>query len=825
MGSGHGGFEQPSRPQSATANTSTPMSQSQQAFPARSVERSHGHESKPRLSKEQSHVLETAFQQCHKPSTNVKKGFSKKLGLPAQKVNNWFQNRRAKQKQYQKKQQSQNPFYGHLQFSGHPLQDSSYIDAAFYHVVPSSQNQAHSHSRATIHPGTAPFSASEYANSLNASQSHNNLSTTNGQLNSNSVQSSPHHDSGLGGIFTGLTDPVGDGQNADLSGLATLMKGFNPHETIIDEANPSSQPQLGRIRNAGLGMNTAQQDMFSQSPGMRMPISAATTSNTRMPVLPGTWNLGENGIVSDFSEEANKANEPQPSYLASEANLRQQTNMNDMKISTNITAPGFMSQFSQAQPPQLLEPTSSIPQSSLADTPSRAGSTAETSSYCSSAAEMFQEPFNDETSPCDGRIPTPASATSHASGSLANRRRRKPAALGPAALGPAAYRSTSYTSGAPSSPRTGAAGLSDANLRRVQSSSVVSPRIQKISSVSAQRSPLRMSFTDVTTSPKLSRQVSNQSGGSAAVKESTENQMAPTTPISEAYPANQGGQDVNAFGDPSEPASLAHNNVGENPDQIWQRMPDTAVTSESAFWSNMPSTADTLPSYASPPYTPMNHSHMTHLDFFKANMHSNQAESILLRGPENGNSGLHSAPPHQQGFHFQPGLGHVDTSIPPVHNPITTGSVGSVSNIRGSSPNDNGAGMMLPNQQPWDSNAQFMHQVDPAHNFNFHMTQALQSGLNGHCGLPMHKHQMGPKLNLSNETPSHFSPHGTIMGHLRSASGPVGRGQDLQVHHYNPPRPADPSVLPPRQKFSEQPREFNFENKGPEHFSLTESPH
>ena len=84
---GRVGLERPSRPQSASADTSTPLSQSQEAFPTRVVERSHGHESKPRLSKEQSHVLETAFQQCHKPSTNVKKSFSKKLNLPAQKVN------------------------------------------------------------------------------------------------------------------------------------------------------------------------------------------------------------------------------------------------------------------------------------------------------------------------------------------------------------------------------------------------------------------------------------------------------------------------------------------------------------------------------------------------------------------------------------------------------------------------------------------------------------------------------------------------------------------------------------------------------------------
>ena len=674
-----------------------------------------------------------------------------------------------------------------------------------------------------------PFSSPEYGSSLNALQRHNDLTTANGQLMSHSVQGSPQNESGIGGIFTGLTDAVGDGQNADPSGLATLMKGFHPHQSMMGEANPSNQPQLGHVRNlnAGLGLHTAQESMFSQSSGVGMPIPATTTPSTKMPGMSSTWIIGENGNVSDFSEEASTVKEPQPSYLGSGTSLRQQPSMSDMKIPANVPNPTFMAHLSQAQAPQLLEPTSSVPQPSLADSSSRGGSTAETSSYCGSAAEIFQDSFTSEASQCERRIPTPASATSHTSGSLANRRRRKPAALGTAALGPAAYRSTSYTSGAPSSPRSGTAGLSDANLRRVQSSSVVSPRIQKIGSISAQRSPLRMSFADVSASPKLSRQVSNQSGGSAVVKEATEIQMAPTTPISEAYPANHGGQDVHSFGDHFEPASLAHNsNVGENPEQIWRRMPDTAVTSESAFWSNMPSTADTLHSYASPPYTPMHNSQMTHLDFLKANMHSSQAENILFPSAESGNCGLHSAPPHQQGFQFQPGLGHVGTNVPPVHNPITTGSVGSVSNIQASTSNENGAGMMLPNQQPWDQSEQFMHQVHSTHNFNSHMTQALQSGLIGHCVLPMEKHQTGSKLNSSDENQTHFSPHGphsAIMGHLRSASGPVGRGRDLQVHHYNPPKPAEASLLPRRQKFSEQPREFNFENKGPEHFNPAES--
>ncbi|CBX92761.1 hypothetical protein LEMA_P054670.1 [Plenodomus lingam JN3] len=62
-----------------------------------------GNDVKPRLTKDQHDVLEHHFQQQHKPSTNVKKEFAVKLGVPLDKINNWFQNRRAKVKQDRKK--------------------------------------------------------------------------------------------------------------------------------------------------------------------------------------------------------------------------------------------------------------------------------------------------------------------------------------------------------------------------------------------------------------------------------------------------------------------------------------------------------------------------------------------------------------------------------------------------------------------------------------------------------------------------------------------------------------------------------------------------
>ncbi|KAF1835467.1 hypothetical protein BDW02DRAFT_283267 [Decorospora gaudefroyi] len=66
-----------------------------------------GSDVKPRLTKDQHDILEQHFLAQHKPSTNVKKEFATRLGVPLDKINNWFQNRRAKVKQDRKKMLNQ----------------------------------------------------------------------------------------------------------------------------------------------------------------------------------------------------------------------------------------------------------------------------------------------------------------------------------------------------------------------------------------------------------------------------------------------------------------------------------------------------------------------------------------------------------------------------------------------------------------------------------------------------------------------------------------------------------------------------------------------
>ncbi|ODA82979.1 hypothetical protein RJ55_01488 [Drechmeria coniospora] len=55
-------------------------------------------ESKPRLSKEEVEVLEAEFQKNHKPSSSTKKALAESMRVDNARINNWFQNRRAREK-------------------------------------------------------------------------------------------------------------------------------------------------------------------------------------------------------------------------------------------------------------------------------------------------------------------------------------------------------------------------------------------------------------------------------------------------------------------------------------------------------------------------------------------------------------------------------------------------------------------------------------------------------------------------------------------------------------------------------------------------------
>ncbi|ROT36961.1 hypothetical protein SODALDRAFT_325516 [Sodiomyces alkalinus F11] len=64
-------------------------------------------ESKPRLAKEEVDKLEREFQRNNKPNSNLKKQLAEEMRVDVARINNWFQNRRAKAKQERRTQENE----------------------------------------------------------------------------------------------------------------------------------------------------------------------------------------------------------------------------------------------------------------------------------------------------------------------------------------------------------------------------------------------------------------------------------------------------------------------------------------------------------------------------------------------------------------------------------------------------------------------------------------------------------------------------------------------------------------------------------------------
>ncbi|OAL47683.1 hypothetical protein IQ07DRAFT_125417 [Pyrenochaeta sp. DS3sAY3a] len=93
------------RMRTATASSGTSNSSSAtfaQALASALAQRLPGCDGNSRLTRDQFDVLEQHFLQQNKSSTNVKKEFASKFNVPLDKINNWFQNRKAKVKQDRK---------------------------------------------------------------------------------------------------------------------------------------------------------------------------------------------------------------------------------------------------------------------------------------------------------------------------------------------------------------------------------------------------------------------------------------------------------------------------------------------------------------------------------------------------------------------------------------------------------------------------------------------------------------------------------------------------------------------------------------------------
>lgn len=480
-------------------------------------------EVKPRLTKEQHEFLEGHFQQQPKPSTSTKKQFAETLGVPLDKINNWFQNRRAKVKQDRKKamnafallhQHVPAPMYmpvtqplpssGPADFLGHntvlPSTEFS-PDALSQATGPDSRNiPAPAFSRATDFNPTVPtiMETTQPATSENIVQ---NL-----QAAGYAVQ-----DPRL--VTTSPEDPLGFGAPFNQE----FMIGTN---YSLSALNPLSTP-FGELP----------QDLsqsFAFQPYMQAPVSSVPTMENGFPVVASAAvndmpSLTAPFTIPNWSEDSTRAVTVATSTPPSEL---------DSSNGDSINQPG--ENWQATQPSDRPVRHDSIYQHANPSAPVLTTPQEESGNQLETPAEAFIRRNSSTTALAESLDLVGINAHSDSEttfkhpdqpSSIAVRRQRPR----PVPLGAAALRSFS-TPGLPASPGANQnLAAPDQQLRRIKSSGVGNGRIQKPSTASGQRSPLSFTFADAA-SPKFGRHASMQSNVSSPSVSIPTSSLAPPTP-------------------------------------------------------------------------------------------------------------------------------------------------------------------------------------------------------------------------------------------------------------------------------------------------------
>lgn len=446
---------------------------------------------KPRLTKDQHEILEQHFRQQPKPSTSIKKGFADALGVPLDKINNWFQNRRAKVKQDAKKLNSMRMFpinMPHQQpYVPHPMQMSQ---LPIYHGIPP-----------VVPSNTESVNEPVLAQSTIAVQNPNMMQTSMPAAN---FMQAP----GMTSAPQGLPFEA-SAFSTSISGPPMLLQDFNFDTSFEDDfmAMPESQ------------------ELFM--PEARVPVSMAQLQTNAM-LTPPTDNVSPNTMPQLTSAYIHQSQ-------CEEEKLRFQVDspqdVTDFSSSTGHPTPAdSTTTWSSVAPgPEIYEqPNVSAPvlmqsQESPAsiDSYDRRDSPAIAESVNSAV-------FDTSASESESSFKAPSQF-----GGLAARR-QKPR---PANLMPTAFRSASYSAGMPGSPGAAANPNTQDQLRRIRSGGVgmVNGRISKPSG--AQKSPMHANFDAAAyASPKFARHASNFSvstiNSSGPLTATTmPGSLAPPTPI------------------------------------------------------------------------------------------------------------------------------------------------------------------------------------------------------------------------------------------------------------------------------------------------------
>lgn len=182
-------------------------------------------ETKSRLSKEEVEVLEAEFQKNHKPNSSIKKALAEQMRVDNARINNWFQNRRAREKkennirEYAAKQKQHKQ---HITDDAIELHDDGHID----------------HDRVV---SSAPFPEPRPGKSRAIESISSDLTTPDRESESSETSQSDRA-SELSPILTvqATPDPIPESVSVDFGSLAEST--FNQYPQLIipkEESTPS----------------------------------------------------------------------------------------------------------------------------------------------------------------------------------------------------------------------------------------------------------------------------------------------------------------------------------------------------------------------------------------------------------------------------------------------------------------------------------------------------------------------------------------------------------------------------------------------------------
>ncbi|KAF9740953.1 hypothetical protein PMIN06_011613 [Paraphaeosphaeria minitans] len=519
---------------------------------------------KPRLTKEQHDILERHFQNHHKPSTSTKKGFAENLGVPLDKINNWFQNRRAKVKQDLKKQMNQYNMqmglYNQPQVPGAPpMQMSAHASMPhFAQHLEQAQTQmslapGYFPVNADISPATMPVQNVDQPSALNIGPSQQQMMLQQQYDMHHSLRSIPEAERGNSYHPNAVMHSI----MAATAGPSYMQNNAVPMQqqgsSYVFDNTPNGLPSDGPFsmpNDMSAVTDTSDDDQFGGFQDYLSYLPIISTAPTDLQITAGSLSADDSPYSGTQSNTTNPSSiEPNAGSVASLtskysgwtdtngiAETKQESDTDDFFASpynmpqasaseANFWGPNTHSQG--ALRPDMYQQSNASAHAILSS-PHNSGRSLSTGPADYETPSFGDEVFTRRNSSTSNlasnieaiHIQTPEGFRSPTQSSIAARRQKRPATLNANS-----FRSASYSGSMPSPGNNN--NNSDHTLRRIRSSGIGNPgRVQKPQPGSAQRSPMSLTFSEAASSPKFQRTLSSSSITTVGLGGS----MAPPTP-------------------------------------------------------------------------------------------------------------------------------------------------------------------------------------------------------------------------------------------------------------------------------------------------------